>query len=55
MDVDSLLAQVGGYKRWNLFVFLLVGMSLNISLCWHGLSIVFVGELNSVDAISLRW
>ena len=53
-DVDSALAKVGGYKRWNLAMYFLLAVSFHIPLCWHGLSIVFVGELPSVLEFNLH-
>ena len=54
MDVDSALAQVGGWKRWNLFMYFLVGTAMSLPLSWQDLSIVFVGESGSHDVMGIN-
>lgn len=43
MDVDKALDFVGGYKRWHLTMFTLLGVSLFMPLAWQGLIVVFIG------------
>ena len=44
MDVDDALKLVGGYRRWHLSMFTLLGLTVFIPLCWQGLAIVFIGR-----------
>ena len=44
VSLDEALKRVGGYRRWNLIAFLLLGTSSFVPLCWQGLCIVFIGE-----------
>lgn len=42
MDVDEALRVVGGYRRYHLTIFILLGISMFIPVAWQGLSIVFI-------------
>lgn len=43
MDVEDALDFVGGYRRWHLTLFVLLGISLFSPMAWHGLGVVFIG------------
>ena len=45
MDLDASLAKVGGYRRYNLAAFFIMGGSVCFTFACQGFLIVFIGKV----------
>ena len=44
-DLDDILEEVGGWRRWHIAIFFILGLGQNLPYCSTGLIIVFTGNI----------
>ncbi len=58
-EVNAALEKLGRFSRWQLLIYSLISISLNVSGTWHMLSVVFIGQWNTclpfIDKTNNKW